>query len=749
MQLEGTLKTVTYRNAENGFSVLKFAVEGELRPVAVTGTFPELSVGTNLRMEGEWKMHPKFGRQFFCRRSEEIFPENKTGLVGYLSGGLFKGIGEATAKRLVDTFGLELIEILDGDGDALFQKKIRGFSGKKVTQLLHDWKLMRESRETMLFLYDHGITGSVALRLWRQFGERTVQAITENPYMLCEEVWGIGFVKADEIARKVGIPEWSEERLEAGICYAIFKATSSNGHTFLPQNELLSGAAKELRLELKSQDDAENLSYALERLIRARKLVAENGRVSIPGLLRAEKFVAEFVANRIAAKKSVPCEAEDLEKFLSDFEREQGFAYDLVQKQGIVQAFLSRIFIITGGPGTGKTTLLKGILALAERNETDVTLAAPTGRAARRMQEVTGHDARTLHRLLEINPETGRFLRDENFPIETDIMIVDEFSMVDTWLCAGLMKALPEKARLILIGDKDQLPSIGPGNVLRDLLSIGRVPGICLSHIFRQASGNDIAEKAAQINLGHRPSPIDGTHFHYLPFETPDEALEILSYLILHEIPQRMGKTLGDVQILVPVHRGALGTVELNRFLQNLLNDSGKEFLSQGTNWKSGDRVMQLRNDYEKNVFNGDTGRIIALVKNDKKLTVDFDGHLVGYEGDELTELSLAYACTIHKSQGSEYSAVVLVLDSSHSRMLQRNLLYTGITRAKGHVWILSGNGAFDEAVRNYWTRPRYTHLCEMVSENLGEDSHEKAEPVERIPQPDSHAAFLRFLDES
>lgn len=747
MQIEGTLKTITFRNADNGFSVLKFTVEGEPRPVAVTGTFPELSLGESLRMEGDWKIHPKFGRQFVCTHSEAFFPESGAGLVGYLSGGLFKGIGEATAKRLVDTFGLELIEILDGNGDELFRKKIRGFSGKKVTQLLHDWKLMRESRETMLFLYGHGITGSVALRLWRQYGERTVSAITENPYILCEEVWGIGFVKADEIAQKVGIPEWSEERLEAGICYTMLKATSSNGHTFLPKEELLVNAAKELRLLPKDQAEAENLSYALERLLLSRKLVQESGRISIPGLLRAEKFVAEFVAGRIASEKNVHGDVEELENFLSDFEREQGFAYDPTQKQGIVQAFQRGIFIITGGPGTGKTTLLKGILALAEFREVDVTLAAPTGRAARRMQEVTGHDAKTLHRLLEINPETGRFLRNENFPIETGIMIVDEFSMVDTWLCAGLMKALPEKTRLILIGDKDQLPSIGPGNVLRDLLSLGRVPGICLSRIFRQTGGNDIAEKAAQINLGRRPSPVEGNHFHYLPFETPDEALDILSDLILREIPKRLGEKSCDVQVLVPVHRGALGTIELNKFLQELLNDSDKEFLSQGTNWKSGDRVMQLRNDYEKNVFNGDTGRIIALVKSDKKLTVDFEGHLVGYEGDELTELSLAYACTIHKSQGSEYPAVVLVLDSSHSRMLQRNLLYTGITRAKGHVWILSGNGAFDDAIRNNYMRGRYTHLCEAISENLGEDFKKEAEP-ERIPQPDPHEKFMRFLDE-
>ena len=745
-QIEGTLKTVTYHNIENGFSVLKFIVAGEARPVAVTGTFPELSIGENLRMQGEWKVHPKYGRQFFCSQSEVIFPKTGEGLVAYLSGGLFKGIGEATAKRLVDTFGDDLVNILDGDGDALAKKKIKGFSGKKVTQLLQDWKQMRESRETMLFLYGHGITGSVALRLWRQYGQNTVSIITQNPYILCEEVWGIGFLKADEIARKVGIPEWSEERLEAGICYAMLKASSGEGHTFLPKETLLSNAANELRLQLNSQEAYDDLLYALEQLLKVQKLLDDGGKVSIPSLARSETFVSNFISSRIQEGESKDFgNSKELEAFLSAFEAAQGFTYDPVQKAGIVRAFQSKIFIITGGPGTGKTTLLKGILALAESEEVDVTLAAPTGRAARRMQEVTGHDAKTLHRLLEINPETRRFTRDENFPIETGIMIVDEFSMVDTWLCAGLMKALPERTHLVLIGDKDQLPSIGPGNVLHDLLSIPEIPCIRLERIFRQAGGNDIAEKATLINQGRKPSPVEGNNFHYIPFEEPEEALDILAELVTERIPQTLKGPVKDLQVLVPMHKGPLGTIELNAFLQKLLNDSPKEFKSQGITWRSGDRVMQLRNNYEKNVFNGDVGKIIALVKNDQKMTVDFEGHLVGYEGDELDELSLAYACTIHKSQGSEYPAVILVLDSSHFRMLQRNLLYTGITRAKGHVWILSGNGAFDEAIRNNRMQLRYTRLKEFIVSKIKGETLEQALPLQKSP----YDKFMEFLNES
>lgn len=742
MQLEGTLKTITFRNPENGFSVLKFTVEGEARPVAVTGTFPELSVGESLRMDGDWTVHPKYGKQFLCTQSEVFFPDSGSGLIAYLSGGFFKGIGEATAKRLVDAFGKDLVNILDGDGDKLFQKKIKGFSGKKVTQFLHDWKQMRESRETMLFLYGHGILGSIAIRLWRQYGESTIRIITENPYILCEEVWGVGFVKADEIARKVGLPEWSAERLEAGLCYTILKASSAEGHTYLPKETLLSNTAKELRLQMNSAESFENLAYALERILKSGKLGEVNGKISIPGLARAESFIAEFVNNRLQ-KPSVQNEPDEWENALSEVEKNQGFTYDPIQKEGILQAFQNQIFIITGGPGTGKTTLLKGILSLAESKEIDVTLAAPTGRAARRMQELTGHSAKTLHRLLEINPETRRFMRDENFPIETGIIIVDEFSMVDTWLCAGLMKAIPERTKLIIIGDKDQLPSIGPGNVLRDLLSIPNIQSIRLTHIFRQAKDNDIAEKASLVNRGIKPSPVDGNHFHYLPFEEPEEALQKLEDLVLKTIPTV--SKINDLQILVPMHKGPLGTIALNAFLQKLLNPSAKSFTAESTEWKLGDRVMQLKNNYEKNVFNGDTGTIIALIKSEKKLTVDFEGHLVSYESDSLNELSLAYACTIHKSQGSEYSAVVLILDSSHFRMLQRNLLYTGITRAKGHVWILSGNSAFYEAIQNNRMQKRFTRLQELITENFPLGSPQ--EPCREQSAP-RYKKFLDFLEE-
>ncbi|MCK9182686.1 MAG: ATP-dependent RecD-like DNA helicase, partial [Fibrobacteraceae bacterium] len=597
--------------------------------------------------------------------------------------------------------------------------KIKGLTGKRLEKFLGSWQQMRESRETMLFLYGHGITGSVALRLWRQYTQQTISIITENPYILCEEVWGIGFVKADEIARKIGISETSESRLKAGLCYTIFKASSSDGHTYLPREILLKKAAEELRLTLEDPGDADNLIYALGNLVNERKLDDCGGKIAVPQLARAEAFIAEFIQKHVAIED--PDNGKELAlltQALEDFENSQGIAYDSTQKSGICKAFQSRIFIITGGPGTGKTTMLKGIIALADSKKESVILAAPTGRAARRMQEVTSHTASAIHRLLEVNPETKRFTRNEDFPLDADLVIIDEFSMVDSWLCAGLMRALPKTARLILIGDKDQLPSVGPGNVLRDLLATPQIPSIRLSRIFRQASGNDIAEKATLINQGHKPSPIEGSNFHYLTFESETEALDILSDLISHKVAEFIGKeAVRDLQVLSPMHKGPFGTIALNEFLQNLLNKAPKGFSFNGIDWKVGDRVMQLKNNYEKNVFNGDIGYITKLEKEDQRIFVNFDGREVSFEGLELEEMNLAYACTIHKSQGSEYPAVILVLDNSHYRMLQRNLIYTGITRAKGHVWILSRPGALDEAIRNNRTVHRYTKLAEAFME--------------------------------
>ena len=679
--------------------------------VVVTGTFPALQPGETVAVEGNWGSHPKYGKQFQATSFEFIATDDND-ILSYLASGLFPGVGEKIAERIVEAFGEATADILDNNPDKFREVKIKGFPARKVELFLARWQEARHSRETMLFLYKHEIVGSVAKRLWNKFGTSTIERITLNPYMLCEEVWGIGFLKADEIAQKVGFPKDSPERFQAALLYTLQEASIGDGHVFLPKNVLLERTFRNLRL---MQDDEGAINTLLDEFEKA----SESGRIKregddcyFPPLYNAEQRIAENIKIRLRYNE-LP--TEGFENDLADWEREHKFSFDPIQKRAIQMALSRKISIITGGPGTGKTTILKGILHLARQMEECVSLAAPTGRAAKRMGECCGEKARTIHRLLEIDPISGKFHRDENNKLPCNLLIVDEFSMVDTWLAMSLFEATPLNARIVLVGDADQLPSVGPGNVLNDLLRCPKIPSTRLQHIFRQAGGNDIADKAAKINQGICPSPIEGTNFHFLPYETADEAKSIITRLVTGGIKEKIDVDTQEMQLLTPMRKGPLGIYELNTFLQDLLNP-GKERVKIGSgSWSTGDRVMQTRNNYDKNVFNGDVGIIYKIGKESKKITVFYDDKTVDYEPDEVDELLLAYASTIHKSQGSEYPAVIVVLDSSHSIMLQRNLIYTAITRAKGHVWILSAPGAFYQSVRNNRSTRRYTRLTEKL----------------------------------
>ena len=680
--------------------------------VVVTGTFPALQPGETIAVEGNWGSHPKYGKQFQATSFEFIATDDND-ILSYLASGLFPGVGEKIAERIVEAFGEATADILDNNPDKFREVKIKGFPARKVELFLARWQEARHSRETMLFLYKHEIVGSVAKRLWNKFGTSTIERITLNPYMLCEEVWGIGFLKADEIAQKVGFPKDSPERFQAALLYTLQEASIGDGHVFLPKNVLLERTFRNLRL---MQDDEGAINTLLDEFEKA----SESGRIKregddcyFPPLYNAEQRIAENIKIRLRYNE-LP--TEGFENDLADWEREHKFSFDPIQKRAIQMALSRKISIITGGPGTGKTTILKGILHLARQMEECVSLAAPTGRAAKRMGECCGEKARTIHRLLEIDPISGKFHRDENNKLPCNLLIVDEFSMVDTWLAMSLFEATPLNARIVLVGDADQLPSVGPGNVLNDLLRCPKIPSTRLQHIFRQAGGNDIADKAAKINQGICPSPIEGTNFHFLPYETADEAKSIITRLVTGGIKEKIDVDTQEMQLLTPMRKGPLGIYELNTFLQDLLNP-GKERVKIGSgSWSTGDRVMQTRNNYDKNVFNGDVGIIYKIGKESKKITVFYDDKTVDYEPDEVDELLLAYASTINKSQGSEYPAVIVVLDSSHSIMLQRNLIYTAITRAKGHVWILSAPGAFYQSVRNNRSTRRYTRLTEKLN---------------------------------
>ncbi len=713
MHLEGTIKSVTFHSPDSGFSVFRVNVEGEKAPVVVTGTFPDLGSGEKLQMEGEWGYHPKYGRQFKCT-SYTVAVNDSENIAEYLSSGLFKGIGPKTAEAIVKVFGDDTVDILDNHPEIFRKAKIKGLPAKKVEAFLAAWQENRHSRETLLFLYGHGIAGSVARKLWKQYGAETIERITENPYLLCEEIWGIGFLKADEIAMKVGIAKDSPIRLQAALLYTLQESSFNEGHVYLPKDILLEKTFRILRIPMDDDDAVYGLIQQFDYLCDRERIRRIDDDCFYPPLFRAEQQIADSILYRLAGNK-LP--TAGFERALMDWEHQHKFAFDPMQRKAIEMALGYRISIITGGPGTGKTTILKGILHLAQKMEETVFLAAPTGRAAKRMGDLCGIPARTIHRMLEMDPATKKFNRNVENQLPCDMLIVDEFSMVDTWLAAALFDAIPARTRIVLVGDADQLPSVGPGNVLNDLIRCPRIPTTRLQHIFRQAGGNDIADKASQINRGIVPSPIDGPNFHFMPFEEPEQAKDAIRELLATGIRSKIyidQKT--ELQILTPMRKGPLGIFELNTFLQDLLNRGTPRHKIMGVAWSEGDKVMQIKNNYDKNVFNGDVGIIYRIDNADKKVTVFYDDKTVEYEGDELEQLALAYACTIHKSQGSEYPAVIVVLDSSHYMMLQRNLVYTAITRAKGHVWVLSAPGAFATAVRNSRSVRRFTRLTERLS---------------------------------
>ncbi len=721
--LRATVKTVTFHNPENGWSVLKLLRPGTDAPFAAVGNLPRVAPGETLELTGEWIRHATYGEQFRVDACKPVAPEGREALERYLGGGALKGVGAATAKRLVDAFGDAVFEVLDNAPHRL--DEIPGLRGKRKAELLRAWDEGKGEREVLYFLQAHQLTLGLSRRLVKHYGPRAAELLKQNPYRLADEIWGIGFLKADEVARKLGFPEDGYERIRAGLAHALSRAAEA-GHMFLPARELVEKASELLRLE----PDA--VIYTLDNMAASNgpaEIVRDaRGDCYLPWLYRAEEGVARRAALLRLGLRPVP--PGKIAAAIAAAEREAGkdFRFSEEQRAGIATAVNEGLFLLTGGPGTGKTTTVAAILRVLDAAGLETKLAAPTGRAARRMSEVTGRRALTIHRLLQYDPATRGFVHDEKNPLECGALVVDEVSMIDTLLMYSLLRAVRAGTRVILVGDPDQLPSIGAGKVLAEFIRSGAIPHLHLSAIFRQAEASRIVTGAHRVNRGVAPAfaPEEerDADFRLVERGGPEAVLDAVVKTVCEELPGLGLDPVRDVQVLTPMNQGPLGTIALNAALQARLNPHGPGLPHRGRLFRPGDKVMQLKNNYEKDVFNGDIGRVLSVRTGaasgegaETALVADFDGERKHYLPDELDQLGLAYAATVHKSQGSEFRAVVLALAKSHFVMLQRNLFYTAITRARERLVLVGQRAAVHRCVEHNPAVERYTRLAERLRE--------------------------------
>ena len=717
--LRCVVERITYQNADNGYTVLKCAVKNYSDLVTVVGTMPDTHVGSVLSLEGIWKMDARYGRQFSVEKFEETLPATVYGIEKYLGSGLVKGVGPKFAKRIVEKFGKDTLNIIEDTPDKLLT--VQGIGKVRVDRIKTSWQEQKEIKNIMLFLQGHEVSTSHATKIFKTYGSESIAIVKENPYRLADDIWGIGFKTADSIAQKMGIDKGKFVRLRSGIFYTLNKLAEA-GHCYATREQLI-GKAREL-LEV---EDAE-LEITLDEMIRTndviREVAGEQEAVYLPPYYFSESGCAKRLFRLMSCGKK---KSEDAEEILKKVAASSEITYDEIQWKAVKTAISSKVMVLTGGPGTGKTTTTLGIISAYKLAGCQIILAAPTGRAARRMSEATGMEAKTIHRLLEYKPLEG-YQKNEEYPLEGDVLILDECSMIDIMLMYNLLKALPEQMSLILVGDIDQLPSVGAGNVLRDIIDSGCVPVVRLTRIFRQAQGSRIIMNAHRINKGESIDMRGGkdSDFFFVTKESNQEVLDTIVQYCRTNLPKYYHvDPLQDIQVLTPMQRGECGAVNLNQVLQEAMNPS-KIFLRRGgTQYRLKDKVMQIRNDYDKEVFNGDIGTITKVDMEERELTVLFDEREVIYDVTELDELTLAYAVTIHKSQGSEYPIVVMPFTMSHFVMLQRNLLYTGVTRAKKILVLVGEKKAVYYAIKNETTTGRNT----MLARRLQPDSKDGIQP--------------------
>lgn len=710
--LRCVVERITYQNADNGYTVLKCAVKNAQDLVTVVGIMPDTHVGSVLALEGVWKVDAKYGRQFSVEKFEETLPATVYGIEKYLGSGLIKGVGPKFARRIVEKFGKDTLDVIEENPDALIE--VEGIGRVRVERIRKSWEEQKEIKNIMLFLQGHEVSTSHATKIFKTYGSDSISVVQENPYRLADDIWGIGFKTADTIAEKMGIEKDRFIRLRSGILYTLNKL-SENGHCYAVREQLIQAAVQLLEVE-----EAE-LEITLDEMLRTEEVIREEEAIYLPPFFFSETGCAKRLLKLLAAERRVQMDVDTvMETVMGRAGQGQHITYDEVQLEAIRAAVSSKIMVLTGGPGTGKTTTTMGIIAAYRAAGCRIILAAPTGRAAKRMSEATGMEAKTIHRLLEYKPPEGYQRKEEN-PLEGDVLILDECSMIDIMLMYNLLKAMPEQMTLIMVGDTDQLPSVGAGNVLKDIISSGRIPVVRLSRIFRQARGSRIIMNAHRINKGEQIDMRGGrdSDFFFAAKETNEEVVELLVKYCTENLPRYYHvDALQDIQVLTPMQRGVCGAANLNQVLQEAMNP-GSIFLRRGgTQYRLHDKVMQIRNDYDKEVFNGDIGVINHVDMEERELTVNFDGREVVYDVSELEELTLAYAITIHKSQGSEYPIVVMPFTMSHYVMLQRNLLYTGVTRAKKILVLIGEKKAVWYAVKNETTADRNTKLAERLRED-------------------------------
>ena len=721
--LIGTLEKILYSNPENGFIIGTFLTENTIRPVTVKGIVYNNVVHETLNLKGNWENHKIYGRQFSFREFMPVAPKSEEGMIRYLSSEIFKGIGKKTAQRIVNKFGNDTFKIIDSSPELL--SKIKGVNKKQQKSLLNSWEEQRGLRDVMTFLRGVGISHGFAQRIYAKHGMNSIPLIKANPYLLTD-ISGIGFLTADGIAHNLGFDKNSPHRAAAGLLYMLEQQVL-NGHTCYPLPDLLEKTAPELLIDKTILE--ESLNQLIEdRLIYCAEQNDENGErqkfIARMRYYRAEQRIAENIFRILKSKAYTIFESES--SLIEEQERKVGLKLDEAQREAVNAVLKYKVLIVTGGPGTGKTTLVRFILGLMRPKIPSIALAAPTGRAAKRITETTGSSSSTIHRLLEAT-NVG-FQRNRENPLDQELIIIDETSMIDTLLMDSFLEAVPSASRLIIVGDVDQLPSVGAGTVLQDFIKSGSIPVVRLNHIFRQAYGSFITVNAHKVRRGELPSVNKSSKqsdlkdqlqdYYFIEESDQEKIVEKILLLNTERIPQRFKlDPMKEIQVLTPMHRGITGASQLNRNLQEKINPDAKGIEHREQWFRVGDKIMQQQNDYEKQVFNGDLGRVVDCDQDSKELYVRFEQSHIHYKSNELDQLTLAYAITVHKSQGSEYSAVIMPITTHHYMMLQRNLLYTAITRGKQLVVLIGTSAAVRIAVQNQGTLNRYTGLLNQFSE--------------------------------